>query len=352
MKKFLFCIVGVGAGNTTRNLAIIEELRAMGDCEVRLAAQGNALKLLRDRFRTYPLETVEYTSGGDFNAADILRSNLNFPARFVGNMREIARILREYQPDLVVADSDFYCLRPARKLGFGLVSINNSPWVVEGIRRMGGVPRDCRFSYQFIEKTDYWLQRRYPQRVLCPVLRALKGLPGKYHQVPPFVRPEIQASTSPGDEVVVLTGGSGIGTADIDLRALKGQKITVLGAQLEKVPDGTNQPGFTLDVTEHLRRAKVLVVQGGFSSVSEAVALRIPTVVVPISRHAEQWSNARHIEELGLGLMCREGAKTGATVKRILDDYPRYWEQAQALRVPTDGHKKAAELLWRWVNLL
>ena len=352
MKKFLFCIVGVGAGNTTRNLAIIERLRSMGECEVRIAAQGRALELLRDRFQTYALDTIEYTSSGDFNPTDIIRNNLGFPARFMGNMREISRILREYEPDLVVADSDFYCLRPARKLGFALVSINNSPWVVEGIRRMGGVPPECRFSYRFIEQTDYWLQRRYPQKVLCPVLRPLPGLPGKYHQVPPFVRPEIQPLTVPGDEIVVLTGGSGIGTADLDLRSLKGRKITVLGTELKNVPEGTRQIGFTLDVAKHLRRAKVLVVQGGFSSVSEAVALRVPTVIAPINRHAEQWSNARHMEELGLGLMCRDGAQTGAAVQRILDDYPRYWEKAQSLRLPVNGDRRAAELLWRWVQVL
>ena len=343
--RFLFCIVGVGAGNTTRNLAILRELESLGPCEIRIAAQGRARVLLQQHYHTIPLREVSYTKSGRFSPFSIVRSNLGFPIRFWQNMKQLRAIMINYAPDVVVADSDFYCLRPARKLGIKLASINNSAVIVETIAREGGLPRSCRASYRFIEKTDYWLQRRYPELVLCPTIREVPGLSPKFVQIPPMVRPEITPLEEPGREIVVLTGGSGIDTERMDLTGLEGQHVRVLGAPLSRVPSHARQAGFSLDVMEHFREAKVLVMQGGFSSVSEAVALRIPTVVVPIANHAEQWVNGRMVEQLGFGLSCPTPEQTSDCVKQVLLDYPRYLAAARALDIPTDGHKAAAKHL-------
>ncbi|CAN5227813.1 hypothetical protein BH09SUM1_BH09SUM1_11570 [soil metagenome] len=300
--------------------------------------------------RTVALREVSYGGGDSISAWGMIRSNLNFPAKFRQNQKRLGELMDEFKPDLVVADSDFYCLAPAKKRGLRLASINNSAVVVETIMREGGMPRSCSVSYNFIERIDYLLQWRYPDRVLCPTLRKINRLPEKFVQIPPIVRPAIQPLTEPGDEIVVMTGGSGIGVANIDLRALAGEKIRLLGTPLKKVPHGSNHVGFTLDVMEHFRRAKVLVVQGGFSSVSEAVALRVPTVVLPIANQAEQWTNGRAVEKLGFGLSARHAGEAGALVKKILGDYHRYWNAAQSLRIPTNGHQIAANLLWKWAK--
>ncbi len=350
MRRYLFCIVGVGAGNTTRNLAILRQLKALGDCEIRIAAQGNARRLLEKEYDTVALRDVGYTSGGTFSAFQIVKSNLSFPFKFFQNMKQLKSIMENYQPDVVIADSDFYCLRPAKKLGIPLVSINNSAIIVESIKRDGGPPAGCGFSYNVIEKTDYWLQRRFPNRVLCPTVETQDGLASKFVQIPPMVREEITPVESPGEEVVVLTGGSGIDADKIDLSALQGKKVRVLGTNISRVPEDTNQVGFTLDVMEHFRQARVLVMQGGFSSISEAVALRIPTVVVPIENHAEQWANGRAVERLGLGISATNPSETGDAVLKILNDYDKYWKAAQSLTVETNGHLVAAEHLWNWAE--
>ena len=348
-KRFLFCIVGVGAGNTTRNLAILEELQRQGRCEILIAAQGRALELLRERYKTIGLQTIKYSDSGNLTPWDLVRSNLSFPTRFLENRARLTEVMKDFRPDLVVADSDFYCLQPARKLGLRLASINNAAVVVEMIRREGGLPANCRFSYHAIEKTDYLLQRRYPHRVLCPTVKRLPGLGRKFVQIPPMVRPEIQPLAERGEEIVVLTGGSGMDTANIDLRSLEGMAVRTVGTHLEKVPSGTRQIGFSLDVMEHLRHAKVLVVQGGFSSISEAVALRVPTVVLPVANQAEQWSNGKAIESLGMGVSVA-APQAGEAVQYVLRQLDQYWRVAQGLRVPTDGHRHAARALWRWAQ--
>lgn len=351
-RRFLFCIVGVGAGNTTRNLAILEELGRQGNCEFLIAAQGRAYEILSTHYPAISLREVGYTSSGEFSPIRILKENLSFPLKFAENVRTFHRLMKKWEPDLVVADSDFYCLLPARWQKIPVVAINNAAIIVETLKREKEMPASCNFSYRFIEKTDYWLQRTFPRRILCPTIRRLPGLPRRFVQIPPMVRPDIQPLAKPGSDVVVVTGGSGIDAGSIDLRAVKDTPIRMLGTPLKLVPESAVPLGFTLDVMEHFHSARVLVIQGGFSSVSEAVALRVPTVVVPISNHAEQWCNGRMLADLGMGLSAAHPGEAGELVNRILADYQKFWDRAQAVRLRTDGHRVAAKNLWRWAERL
>jgi uncharacterized protein (TIGR00661 family) len=343
--RLLFFIVGVGAGNTTRTLAVLDELKRQApDVDIQVAAQGKALELLREHVPVHPLREITYSEGGEFSSWNIITSNLSFPIKFFQNRAEAARLMDELQPDLIIADSDFYCLGPARKKGFRLATVNNSPVIVALLKKYG-IPPGCGFSAKFIERTDSWLQHRYAHRVVCPVIEPMEGLDPRIRQISPIVRPEFTPSEEPpGENVVVVTGGSGIGVNDIDLTPITAPLVTY-GATVPQVPDHVDQRGFTLGDGSDMKSAKVLVVQGGFSSVSEAVALRRPTVVVPITRHAEQHMNAYLVEELGLGLAAA-GPDAGKKVNEILDNYDQFAEQCRNHpQLATDGAQQAAKVL-------
>jgi len=61
-----------------------------------------------------------------------------------------------------------------------------------------------------------------------------------------------------------------------------------------------------MDNTEFLAQADALVINGGYSAVSEAFVLRKPVFVIPVPGHAEQFINARLVSDLGLGFMATE----------------------------------------------
>lgn len=353
--RLLLFVVGVGAGNTTRTLALLGALKRLEPgLDIHIAAQGRARELLEASYPVHPMAEITYASGGEFTIWNILKSNLSFPARFMANRRAADELLGRLRPDLAVADSDFYCLGPARRRGIPLASINNSALIVAHLRKFG-IPPGCGFSARFIEGTDAWLQERYPSRVVCPVLKPMEGLPSKYIQIPPIVRPgfepggaeskgdEESKGSECGEEVVAVTGGSGIGAQELDLQCVRAP-LTTYGTRLAKIPPQARQLGFTLDDAGPMRRARVLVVQGGFSSVSEAVALRRPVVVVPIARHAEQHVNAAIVESLGIGLAAR-GADAGAKVCEILSRYDEFAERCRKCAIPSDGAEQAARAL-------
>ena len=61
-----------------------------------------------------------------------------------------------------------------------------------------------------------------------------------------------------------------------------------------------------MDNADLLARADALVINAGYSAVSEAFVLRKPVFVVPVPGHAEQFVNACLVKDLGLGFMAVE----------------------------------------------
>jgi hypothetical protein len=69
-----------------------------------------------------------------------------------------------------------------------------------------------------------------------------------------------------------------------------------------------------------LAAADALVINGGYSAVSEAFVLRKPTFVVPVPGHAEQFVNARLVQELGLGFVSTEADVLDHLLKMHAED--------------------------------
>src|SRR5258705_10206825 len=100
-----------------------------------------------------------------------------------------------------------------------------------------------------------------------------------------------------------------------------------------------------MDNIELLAGADGLVINGGYSAVSEAFVLRKPVFVVPVPGHAEQFVNARLVSSLGLGFV--------ATESNVLDQLLNMCEQDRWVgRNPMppgfeiDGAREAAAAIW------
>lgn len=340
MKRILLFIVGVGAGNTTRTLAWAGELKKIApEIDLQIAAQGKAFELLSEHFDVHPMRTISYGTGS-FSGLSIIRQNLSFPLRFRENQQLAKQYIDELRPQLILADSDFYCLGPAKRSNAMLGTINSSPVTMAQLRREG-VPANSGFSGHVIERADEWLQRHYSDLVICPTIQPEKGLGSRVHQIPPIVRAKFAPNDQVKEQVVAVTGGSGIGANGIDLSRVS-VPIATYGSEITNVPKHAEQFGFTTTLEDEMCSAKVLVVQGGFSSVSEAIASRRPVVVIPIPGHAEQIMNAREVERLGVGKMTSP-EKASETVMDVWNNLQRYEAAIKSHNLPVNGAIKAAE---------
>lgn len=335
-------------GNFTRMSAVLRELQSLYPVDVSVVAQGHSYGLAASRYTTFRLEDAVYGKG-PFSGWGIVLRNLSFPCVLRRNRLRCAEILDEVKPCLVIADSDFFCLSPAKERGIPIVSINSSAATLKLYREFGLSSSNAFFSYHFIEKIDRHLQRKYAGAVVCPVLRDVALNEPRTHVVHPivresFLRPPHREPSPPAVDLAVLLGGSGIGQGSIDLSGFRGSTVVLGRGNGLKAPPGAEVIQFEEDPSDRLRRARVLMVQGGFNSVSEVVALRKPAVIIPIRRHAEQMVNARCAESMGFAKV-GFGPDAASLAEEILNDIDRYEKVCASSGIPCTGAAEAARLI-------
>jgi UDP-N-acetylglucosamine:LPS N-acetylglucosamine transferase len=143
--------------------------------------------------------------------------------------------------------------------------------------------------------------------------------------------------------VVFMLSGS-IFASNIPLDTFKEPfHIDVVGRDGASTPNVTYH-GRLMDNFPLLEKADALVINGGYSAVSEALALNKPTFVLPVAGHAEQYVNARLVADLGRGYIVEE-----ATIMDMLLGFVRTntWG---GLKPPqpisgTDGADRAADAI-------
>jgi hypothetical protein len=108
-------------------------------------------------------------------------------------------------------------------------------------------------------------------------------------------------------------------------------------------------PEFTCHVQEIIA-ADFLIVGGGWSSLSEVMALGKPAVAVPLPGHSEQHFNAELIQRWGLG--------QSLSRENLVPSLRRQWEEDRWWRWPReappalafDGAEKACQVLLEWLG--
>jgi|GEM_PF-2580110 len=351
-KRILYALVGVGTGNASRTLAILNELPS-DKYDIQIIAQGRAYDILGNRFSTHALEEITYSSG-QFGFFNIIKKNYLFPFKLWKNMRRCAAILDEYKPDLLIVDSDFYSIVPAKRRKIPIISINSSLATVARFRQIRSGVTDCFFSYNFIERVDAWLQKRYMDLVLCPVFETLEGVNGKCRQIRPIVRKQFfdfkpVKKQDYRYDLVVLFGGSGIGAGDLDLHEYNGSCVVLGQSDNLKLPSQATCIPYEADPCKYLSLAKIIVVQGGFNSISEVIALKKPAVFVPIRNHAEQLVNVRWAQDLGFGIVA-QGQNVVEAVRQLESQYDIFLQNCLKRNITCDGAMQAAHAIQEFID--
>ena len=313
--RVLFLISGLGLGNSTRCLAVIQR-QADAGAVVEVATSDNGLWFFRDRGNDIagltPLPGLRY---GQRDGRISIAATLAAARRMGDALRRadgiVSGTIARFRPHAVVSDS-VYAFRAVRRAGLPLAAINNADMVV---RAMAGRRAPAAVLPQFlaVELPDFLFHRTIPDLVISPRLDpADRVQAGPFRAVPPIVRRECVPKgdiAAPPRRVAVMLSGSVFGSPVALTRPVpEGLAIDVIG---RPAPPGPARPGVAYhgrvrDAAALLRDADLVVVNGGFSAVSEAVALRRPVVVVPVPGHAEQWVNADTVARMGVGMAAAE----------------------------------------------
>jgi hypothetical protein len=313
----LFIINGLGMGNSTRCHAIIEHLLERG-IRVHVLTSGNGLIYfsgVKGIASLTPMESFFYSGkSGGVSGWRTFASIHALYGRASNKKRQLEDLLKRLNIGVAVTDSE-YITSPLRRRNIPIIGLNNADVVVSEYLKCSHPPREIRSHFWFVEYTDYLFHRFFCDWVISPA-----AVPGpvrhpRIRRVGLIVRRALaeslpsapQPPVAPADmkSMVFLLSGSifasriAVGDGGFPF------PVDVIGRDGENVGSVTYR-GRLMDNIAYLKKADALVVNGGFSAVSEALALGKPTFVIPVPGHAEQYVNARTVADMGYGYAVRE----------------------------------------------
>jgi UDP:flavonoid glycosyltransferase YjiC (YdhE family) len=309
----LFLINGLGLGNSTRCHAVMQPLAERGH-RIHVLTSGNGLKYFEAQPEVTsltPMEAFFYSKRkGRISGWQTLLAGRQL-LRLARNKRtQLEKVLAKIKPAAAVIDSE-YAIGPLRRAGVPIVALNNSEVVVSEYLRWRDNPRSVRSQFWFIEFPDYLFHRAMCDLVLSPSPHPGQPRHPKFRRVGLIVRRAVrEAARTLADHsfplpreirnVVFMLSGSMFASA-VPLDTFEEPfHIDVVGREGPSTPRVTYH-GRLLHNLPLLVQADALVINGGYSAVSEALALNKPTFVLPVAGHAEQYVNARLVADLGRG---------------------------------------------------
>jgi UDP:flavonoid glycosyltransferase YjiC (YdhE family) len=351
--RILFLVNGLGLGNSTRCHAVIQRLLERG-AEIQIVTSGSGLwyfSSVPGVARLHEIESLYYgVKDGRISIVRTLAAVADFGAILRRNARRVAAVVDAWRPDVAVADS-VYTFRPFRQRSIPFVALSNADVVHVSYRRADDRPRSIRAQFWCVEELDYLFHRTVPDLVISPCLDpTLAQVGGNVHRVGPIVRQGFAATARPSGvkTALVMLSGSRFGSPVRFDRTDWPFDIDVVGRSApEHWKNGHGRirfHGMLLDSRALVERADLVVVNGGFSAISESFSLKKPLVVVPVPNHAEQWVNARAIERLGVGMRVQEGELEGM-LESAARHAPRFRDAYERLGTLSDGAAQAADLI-------
>lgn len=350
----LFAINGLGMGNSTRCHVVIQRLAA--EAEVHILTSGNGLFFFKDRPGIASISgtpPLAYAFSGDgVNALGTLAMIRKMRGTLQEKKQRLEALLEQLKPDLVVTDSE-YIIQPVLRRRIPLAGINNSDVVVSQYFRQKDLSRTIRSHFWCIEYSDYLYHRTKWTMAVSPSPFADRPRSDVFKRIGLIVRDgardtarERAGKPAPLPQeisrIVVMLSGSAF-ASQIDALQTLPWHVDVIGRE-GKSGGNVTYHGKIRESLEFVRNAGALVINGGFSSVSEAIAMMRPVYVIPVPNHAEQLVNARMVHEVGAGAV--------ADTSTIIDQLKDCWKQnrwlglrEERLSVSFNGGDEAANLL-------
>jgi len=349
--RILFLVNGLGLGNSTRCHAVIQYLREKG-VDIEVITSGNGAWYFRHQPEINAVHETEALYYGQ-------KEGKLSVSKTIGSLNEMWGILRRnagkievvvdrFKPDVAVIDSIY--TTTFKKRHVPLIALNNADVVCHEYYKFDDRPAGIKAQFYAIEVMDYLFHKAIPDLVISPTLDpAYTSQKGKFVRVGPIVRKGYVPAVVEKNRfnIVIMLSGSTFASPVVLKRKYSSANISVLGRD---APDGLNIPdnvkyyGKVFDTLPYLANADLVIINGGFSAVSEMFYMKKPMIVVPVPNHAEQWLNARTIKHLGVGEMSDDSSYEDM-IMEVIGRVNEFREAYAKLPAPMNGAQEAAQIL-------
>ena len=312
MKKILFC-GGGSAGHVIPNIALIEQL---DEYAVSYIGTGGIEEDIckSNGIEFYKFDAVKFVRGKIF-------CNFTIPFKLIKSIKQAGKILDRIKPDLLFCKGGYVCIPPAIAAKKRKIPILTHESDIEaGLANKLIAPKCKKILTAFPDTASNFKNGKF---VGTPMRKNL------------FNRDRSEAKKNLGLDhrptVIVFGGGSGSKIINENIRKIAFElckKVNILhlcgkGNVVNSNIYGYKQIEFAQDMGEVYACADYAVARCGSNSAFELIALKIPTLFIPLENKAsrgDQVKNAEYFYNAGLCKVLKEGDLSPETLKSAIEN--------------------------------
>lgn len=290
MARIWFSVCGEGNGHAIRSHTVLKKLKGH---EIFITAAENAYPYLGKRHKhVYKLlgNTYVYEKNSLNRILCVLKFLVNLPFQVIYDAVKILYLLQRYKPEVIVSDFESGSHYFARILNLPCINIDNIHILTESkIKQPIHVKPIVRFLHP---KADYFLIPAFTDFMLKNKRARI---------VAPIVRDEIINAVSEEGSHVLVYQTSDTNTQMIPILKCSNEVYRIYGMHGKSSKNIKYMQFSEKRFIDDLRTCKYVIVNGGFTVISEALYLGKPVLAVPVKHQVEQEFNARQLKKAGFG---------------------------------------------------
>jgi uncharacterized protein (TIGR00661 family) len=310
MARIWYSVCGEGLGHATRSDIVIQHLlhertgkenskgKERAKHEIIITAYGKAYDYLKPRYK----HRVHKIAGNNYvyedNTIRVRKSIawllLKTPWYAVHDFSLLLKIIRPWKPDVLITDFESASAYYALFAGIPVINLDNIHVLKECATRFP-VSWTIRAGIKILQpKGDYYI---------IPAIRGVTANdPQTTFVVPPLVGDDVQRLTPRDDGHVLVYQTSQTHEALLPLLAQEKRRFIVYGVRGQKnykniIFKPTDRATFIKD----LASAHYVIMNGGFTLLSESLYMKKPILAIPVKKQIEQEFNAWTLDHLGYG---------------------------------------------------
>lgn len=329
MARILYSLSGEGMGHAIRSQAVIEKLQK--DHEVLIACGGKAYRHLSRYFdNIIPMQSLHigYKNNRVSDWKTLLINLGNLPSHF-RSIKFLLRTIKRFKPDLIINDFEYITNYLAILKGIPNMVIDNEQAITHsGIRFSKKLRWDFIKSWLVVRlivpKADF----RFITSFFFPKLNIKNA-----GYCLPVIREEIRKAKTKTKDYILVYQTSRTNKKLLKVMQKSGHCFKIYGFGVTKTKGNLEFREFSeKDFIKDLAESKGVIINGGFTVMSEALYLRKPVLSIPIEHQFEQLLNAIYLKRLGYGMnaqkanrkILEEFIEKIPAFTKMLKSYPQY----------------------------
>lgn len=322
MARILYALSGEGMGHTIRSQAVIKKLQK--DHNVMIACGGRAYHHLSRHFdKVIPVQSLYMGYYNNIVSSwKTLLANLGNLFSHFRSIKSLHSTIKKFKPDIIINDFEYITNYLSFLMGIPNIIIDNQQIIVKSRIRFSK-----KLRWDFIKS---WLVVRFivPKAdfsfITSFFFPQLKIKNAAYCL--PIIREDIRKAKIKTKDYILVYQTSKTNKRLLRILKQSGNKFRIYGFGITKTEGNLEFKEFDEKIfIRNLAESKAVIINGGFTVLSEALYLRKPILSIPIKKQFEQELNASYLQKKGYGINARKA--TSKVLAEFIERIPEFKER-------------------------